>query len=293
MARLENAVESAVETKSHRIHYKTLGSERLPPLLILHGFLGDCDDFDGVLPLLSEYFYCILPDLPGHGKTVTIAPDRAGYGFDEVVRSLSSLLDDLSIDRASLLGYSMGGRIALYATIKQPSRFSQTILESASPGLRTRQEREARIAKDSAIARKLETIPFDTFLTNWYANPLFDSLHKHSSLFEDMLKRRRRNNPLLLAKALRGLSTGKQASMWPYLSRIKSPLLLMFGTEDKKFASISYEISHEMIKACEKNKKESVSLCPFLSLGHSIHLEVTQQSLKRYVEAVLKSARDD
>ena len=266
-------------TPSHRLHYKTAGAPSQPPLLILHGFLGSCEDFSGVLPLLSEHFYCILPDLSGHGKTTTFS---GGYCFAETARSLITLLNSLHIERSHLLGYSMGGRIALYLAITYPHRIAQTILESASPGLRTAQERQARIEKDDALAHQLETLPLPEFLTRWYSNSLFESLHQHPQVFAEMLQRRQRNHPKQLAQALRGLGTGQQPSLWESVYSISGSLMLMVGAKDHKFV----DICHQMKTLCEKNKTHSIVLKEFHEYGHSIHLEAKTNGLNLYTETI-------
>lgn len=297
-------------TASHRLHYKTVGQPSHPPLLILHGFLGSCEDFAGVLPFLSEHFYCVLPDLPGHGQTSNLIthtePNKTtnkldqettiyetvshettfcddGYSFLETGRSLIALLNHLNIERTNLLGYSMGGRIALYFACHYPARIERTILESASPGLKTEAQRQARREKDEAIARQIEARPLQDFLATWYANPLFASLHRYPAASAAMLARRQNNSPIALAKALRGLGTGRQPSLWSYLHHIAFPLMLMAGLEDEKFTDLGQEIAKE----CEINNKSKVVLKLFEGCGHNIHLEIAQKSPETYADAVL------
>ena len=283
-------------TPAHRLHYKTLGPPTLPPLLILHGFLGSCEDFTGVLPLLSKHFYCILPDLPGHGQTSGQIADKTTseiaseattledcYSFLETGRSLISLLDHLQRERTNVLGYSMGGRIALYLAFHYPARIEKTILESASPGLQTAAERQSRREKDEAIACQLETRPLLEFLSTWYANPLFASLQHYPAAKAAMLKRRQNNDPIELAKALRGLGTGRQPSLWPHLQRMDFSLMLMVGIDDKKFVDLAQEIAKE----CENSSKGNVVLDLFEGCGHNIHLEIAQKSPEVYVDIVL------
>jgi len=268
-------------TAAHRLHYQTFGSAAQPPLLILHGFLGSWRDFSSVLPQLKAHFYCILPDLPGHGKTTTTS--ESGYSFSHTARSLISLLTYLNIKQTNLLGYSMGGRIALYVACHYPTHISRVILESASPGLRTDAERKARKEKDEAIAQQIETLPLSDFLTHWYKNPLFASLEHHPQASADMLKRRQKNEPTELIKALRGLGTGQQPSVWNCLRNEKRPpLMLMFGSQDLKFVALS----QEMAKECEKSNKPEVVLRSFSGCGHNIHLEAGETSPKQYADAV-------
>lgn len=276
-------------TAAHRLHYRTTGDENCPPLLILHGFLGSCEDFAGVLPYLTQHFFCILPDLPGHGKTTQAIGADESYRFLETGRSLIHLLDHLKIDCTNLLGYSMGGRIALYLTVHYSHRIARTILESASPGLRTAKARRLRLEKDEAIARQLETVPLNIFLASWYKNALFESLQHYPEAMKTMLANRQHNRPKELAKALRGLGTGQQASLWNDLQHIRSPLMLMFGSKDRKFLAIAKEMAAEYEKS---NRKQAV-VQRFEECGHNIHLEIAQKSpiyYKNVISDFIKSS---
>ena len=261
-------------TRHHTLHYITVGDAQRPALLMLHGFLGSHQDFEGVLPALSEYFCCIVPDLPGHGQTLT-QPNQ--YTFPSTCASLLSLLDELNYQQVYLLGYSMGGRLALYMACHAPGRFLHAILESASPGLKTLAERREREKKDWAIAQKLETMPLSKFLDNWYKNELFSSLKKRPELYREMRSRRETNNSTGLANALRGFSTGLQPSLWESLLELAVPLLLIVGEQDTKFFRIA-----EDIKA--RNQQFEIRCCS--NCGHNVHLESSEQYVQLIVETV-------
>lgn len=211
--------------------------------------------------MLSLRFYCILPDLPGHGQTLSAPGD---YTFSATAITLLTLLDHLNISRTHLLGYSMGGRLALYLLCHYPGRFMNTILESASPGLKTSEERKLRIERDEAIAQRLETIPLTDFLLQWYSNPLFASLQARPDLYAAMLKRRQHNRPVALAKALRGFGLGKQNALWHHLPNVERSLLLLVGALDSKFVAIN----RDMAIQCQ-----SASLKLLEGCGHNAHLE--------------------
>ncbi len=242
------------------LHYQTAGERTNPPLLLLHGFLGSHQDFEPLLPMLSTRFYCILPDLPGHGQTLSIPGD---YTFSATAIALLTLLDHLKISQTHLLGYSLGGRLALYLVCHYPERFMNVILESASPGLKTAEERKIRIERDEAIAQQLETLPLAGFLLQWYSNPLFASLQARPDLYAAMLRQRQNNHPMALAKALRGFSLGRQNALWHCLPEIERSLLLV-GALDSKFVAIN----RDMVAQCK-----SASLTILEGCGHNTHLE--------------------
>ncbi|MEG4216636.1 2-succinyl-6-hydroxy-2,4-cyclohexadiene-1-carboxylate synthase [Microcoleus sp. Pol14C6] len=247
---------------NYNFHYSLTGNKNQPTLLFLHGFTGSSQDFSRVISLLSNSYCCLAVDLPGHGKT-QVNGDESCYTMSNTAQALIELLDDLQIDKCLLLGYSMGGRLALYMTLHFPHRFEKVVLESASPGLKTEKERSHRIQADLHIAQNLENSNIKDFLLNWYDRPLFKSL-KNSPNFDKLIETRLGNNPLELAKSLRNMGTGNQPSLWEKLAQNQIPILLLAGEYDDKFSTINTEIA---------------SLCPAARLeivpkaGHNIHFE--------------------
>ncbi|MEG4071436.1 2-succinyl-6-hydroxy-2,4-cyclohexadiene-1-carboxylate synthase [Microcoleus sp. Pol14C2] len=247
---------------NYNFHYFLTGNKNQPTLLFLHGFTGSSQDFSRMIPLLSNSYCCLAVDLPGHGKT-QVNGDESCYTMSNTAQALIELLDDLQIDKCLLLGYSMGGRLALYMTLHFPERFEKVVLESASPGLKTQKERSHRLEADLQLAQKLENSNIKDFLFNWYDRPLFNSL-KNSPNFDKLIETRLANNPLELAKSLRNMGTGNQPSLWEKLAQNNIPLLLLAGEYDDKFITINTEIA----KLCPAAIREIVP-----KAGHNIHFE--------------------
>ena len=149
------------------------------------------------------------------------------------------LLDSLNIERTMLVGYSMGGRLALYLALRYPERCTSLFLESASPGLENERERASRHDADEKKARRLETEDFEGFLQDWYQQPIFASLARDEELLERTIETRLRNDPSELAKSLRGIGTGSQPSLWKELGRLEAPALAVAGELDSKFSALS------------------------------------------------------
>lgn len=245
-----------------KFHYSFRGNPDKSLILFLHGFMGDSHEFNDVIALLADQFYCLSVDLPGHGKTRVLGGEEC-YTMPNTAHALINWLDQLNVKQCFLVGYSMGGRLALYLNLHFPQRFSKIVLESASPGLKTGRDRLERTQRDFELARKLENSDFYRFLSNWYSQPLFASLKKHQC-FQILIESRLRNNPFELAKSLRNLSTGCQPSLWENLKQHKKPLLLLVGEYDAKFIAINSEIA----RLCQSAKLEIVRNC-----GHNIHFE--------------------
>ncbi|MBD2018142.1 2-succinyl-6-hydroxy-2,4-cyclohexadiene-1-carboxylate synthase [Microcoleus sp. FACHB-53] len=243
-------------------HYFFRGNRAKPLILFLHGFMGDSNEFNQVISLLSDQFCYLSVDLPGHGRTRVMGGEEC-YTMSNTAHALINLLDQLNVQNCFLVGYSMGGRLALYLTLHFSQRFSRIVLESTSPGLKTQGDRLERIQRDFELANKLEKSNFSRFLANWYSQPLFASLKNHPD-FDSLKQTRLQNNQFELAKSLRNLGTGCQPSLWEKLQNNKNYLLLLVGEYDTKFITIN----SEMIRLCPFAQLEIVSNC-----GHNIHFE--------------------
>lgn len=176
-------------------------------LIFLHGFLGSPRDWDEVIRYLPSFF-CEALSYP-----FRIPDDR----------------------EAILIGYSMGGRIAL--------RYPHSkIVISAHPGLKTSEEKAARLNYDSRWLELLTRLPLQTFLEQWYAQPLFDSLRSHPR-FNEIILRRKNQDPQKLIQMLQNESLARQTFC--------SEGVFLHGQYDTKFIQLydalgieSFEIPH-------------------------------------------------
>jgi 2-succinyl-6-hydroxy-2,4-cyclohexadiene-1-carboxylate synthase len=235
--------------------YKTLGPSTQPPLLMLHGFLGCSQDLSAIAPATNHH--CLLPDLPGHGGS--LAP--GDWAMGGVAAAVVSLLDGLGVDQTAIYGYSMGGRLALYLAVHWPDRFPKVILESASPGLETEVERQVRIGRDRQWIDLIEQ-DFPTFLTQWYAQPLFANLLKQPE-FRQIYKRRLGNDPKGVARSLAQMGLGQQPSLWEALPKLRSQVFLLVGEQDEKFVAINRRMEGLIPGA-------KLTIAP---AGHTVHME--------------------
>jgi 2-succinyl-6-hydroxy-2,4-cyclohexadiene-1-carboxylate synthase len=213
------------------------GSPDHPGVLFLHGFMGSSADWQDVVAAIGDRAFCITPDLPGHGASLGLTPDA--YTMEETARSVVRALDELEVERPVIVGYSMGGRLALYLALCYPERCAGLFVESASPGLESEGERTARRAADGEKAKRLESGDFEQFLRDWYRQPLFASLAKDEGLLRQTLTARRSNDPAELARSLRGIGTGSQPSLWGELEGLAVSALAVAGGLDWKYAEIS------------------------------------------------------
>jgi 2-succinyl-6-hydroxy-2,4-cyclohexadiene-1-carboxylate synthase len=265
--------------ENYQFHYSFIGNPDKEVIIFLHGFMGNCHEFDETIKLLSDDFYCLTIDLPGHGKTQVLGGDDC-YTMANTAQGLINLLDKLKISQCFLVGYSMGGRLAFYLNLHFPQRFPKVILESASPGLLTEAERLQRVKYDEQIARKLtrcvEKSDFKAFLLTWYNQPIFGYIKNHPQ-FEGMIESRLQNNALELAKSLRFMGTGCQPCLWEKLEENTNPLLLLVGEYDEKFIVINTKMA----------EISNYSVLRLISgSGHNIHFENTLafvQNLRKFL----------
>jgi 2-succinyl-6-hydroxy-2,4-cyclohexadiene-1-carboxylate synthase len=247
-------------------HFTITDNSALPPLLLLHGWMGDCEDYHEIIKSLRSRFYCIAIDLPGHGKTEVIGSD-IGYDFVNTAIGIIQLLDRLEIDRCSIAGYSFGGRLALYLALEFPDRFDRVMLESTSPGLETEIERQARIIQDWQIIDQLELDNFDDFVRGWYQQPIFNGIDRHPS-FKDLIQHRiETNQPDNLIKSLEYAGLGMQPYLGDRLKAHTQPILLIVGTLDLKFVAIAQAIQQK----CPTVRIEIIPDC-----SHNIHFQQPQ-----------------
>ncbi len=246
-----------------RLHIRVRGVG--DPLLLLHGFTGSAESWgEELFSGLARAHQVVAVDLLGHGES-DFSPDPGRYGMDEMLKDLWEVLDALSVERARWLGYSMGGRIAIAGAVRDPSRISGLILESASPGLAGEGERRARRRADEALAEGILLGGMEEFVDHWMGLPLFATQGKvPPGILAAQRERRLRNRPEALAACLRGLGVGVQPSFWDSLSGIQLPTLILAGEEDRRFSEIASRMADLM-------PQTTLRLIP--KSGHAIHRE--------------------
>ncbi len=190
------------------------------------------------------------------------------HGFTGSAAGWGTQLQKLGVNKgqAILLGYSLGGRIALYTAFS--GYFRALILESASPGLQDPAEREQRRLSDEALAASIERDGIPTFIERWENLPLFAS-QKSLPLErrKELHKQRLQNSVTGLAQSLRGVGTGAQPSLHTRLPTLHIPVLLIAGELDTKFTTIARHMAQSLPQA-------QLHIIP--AAGHTVHLERPQ-----------------
>ena len=122
--------------RGQAIHYEVHGSGL--PVLLLHGicvsFSGNFGAWGWIERLTARGLRVIGMDFRGHGKSAK-SHDPKDYGFENLSSDVLALLDYLAIEKASLVGYSLGSAVALQLLHKHPDRFNQSVLIATGDGL--------------------------------------------------------------------------------------------------------------------------------------------------------------
>ncbi len=118
-----------VTIHGHRASYRTAGQDDgRPVLLLVHGLAGDAGTWGAVLEKLGEWAYVVAPDLPGHGGAEPAGGDCSIPGYAAYLRDLLRLL---GIGRASVVGHSLGGGVAMQMTYLFPDLVERLVLVDA------------------------------------------------------------------------------------------------------------------------------------------------------------------
>lgn len=233
----------------------------LPTAVFLHGFMGSSRDFGPLCEVLSAHRRCVRVDLPGHGRSVEAlrsSPMTIGAMVEEVV----GLLDHLELEAVDVLGYSMGGRVAMLLAMRHPERVRTLVLESASPGIEGEKERAERARLDDARARAMREEGLERFLAGWYQLELFESLRAHPG-FEAMVRERSRGDVQALSRVIAAASPGRQESLWSRLSELSMPTMWLAGQLDARYAAMSQRAAH----------RSGGEVRIIEAAGHNAHLE--------------------
>lgn len=198
------------DSKGVRIHYEVAGSEHGKPIVLVHGFASDYRlNWVGTRwqeTLTGAGFKVIGIDCRGHGHSDKPHAE-ADYGVDLMAGDVTGVLDDLGIDEAAYLGYSMGARIGLQVILDHPRRVTRAVLGGIGSA--------GAIEHAAAIAQAFRTgEPTD--------DPIAQSFYKFASA-------RPTNDMQALAACIVGLKAEVQPER---LAKVRTPILVVVGDRD-------------------------------------------------------------
>ncbi len=225
-------------------------------LYALHGFTESDEVWQDVFRDSGIDAKCLL--LPGHGSK----PCPADSDIPGTVEEIAGELPDDGVD---LLGYSMGGRLALRLALDHPKKVKRLILISSSPGLQSEEAMNERSSRDDALAEILEEDGIGAFVAWWEANPVLKTVRELDPNEEATLRSRRLNHdPADLAHACRCLGQGRMEPLWERLGELQCPVLLVTGSHDKPYKDM-------LQKAAGSIPQSRFRIIPVA--GHAVHRE--------------------
>jgi len=215
------------------------------PLVALHGFMGNGQSMATHLAGLSREVVAF--DLPGHGSSDSSSlPDPAQESwFDASVNRIEQVLDQSGYARIDLVGYSLGGRVAMHLAIRMPERIRRLVLESSHPGSLSDEERAARWRSDTAWAERWVS-SWPHALHEWYDQPVFQSLVDtghfsltvQKSLRQTLIAEKSTSVPEEVARAHVGFSVSRQKDLTEALISSGIRTLFVSGELDSRYRAI-------------------------------------------------------
>jgi 2-succinyl-6-hydroxy-2,4-cyclohexadiene-1-carboxylate synthase len=234
-------------------------------VLFIPGFMQRGDAWRPVAELLPERYPSVLLDHAEHsfeGRLGEIA--AAGEG-------------------RVLVGYSLGGRLALRAALRDPERYAGVVTLGATAGIEEPALRSARAEADDRLAAWMEVTPIEDIVSIWERQPLFAD--QSESLIEEQRPGRLAHQPAELALILRTAGQGVLEPVWHELVRFELPLLALAGSRDDGYVAAAARIADTAPRA----RAESIE-----NAGHAAHLqqpEAVAGALGRFLAELEESSQ--
>jgi len=222
------------------LHVTAVG--RGPAIVVLHGFTGSGAAMETLSGRLAAHHTVVSIDLLGHG--VSSSPRdpnryRAGCLADDVLHVIS----EMSLDQPGLVGYSMGGRLALFLACTRPGAIEKLAVIGVGPGLSGERVRAERVAADEALASRIEHDGVAAFVEEWMSRPLIaEQSGEGEAAWKEARARRLEQNPAGLTGTLRGFGQGTMPQLTGALAALAVPLLAVAGSEDERYLDQAKEL---------------------------------------------------
>ena len=261
-----NTPGDMIDVAGTRLHVRDSGPKTAPAVIFLHGFGASLHTWEPWAQTLSKDLRVIRIDLPGSGLSL---PDLKGdYSDKRTLQILLALMDKLGLARTSLVGHSIGGRIAWTFAGTYPERMNKLVLVSpdgfASPGFEYGRNPEVPVmVKLMRVALPKPLLVMS--LKPAYANP---------ATMTDALATR--YHDLMLAPGSRDALLARMAQTVlvdpvPILKKITAPTLLVWGEQDRM---IPFANANDYLLAIAGAK-----LVSFKGVGHLPHEEAPRESI--------------
>ena len=249
-----------------------------PPVTLLHGFTQSGRSWRELGGHMPAGWRWIVPDLRGHGDTVMKA--SAKCSMDACTDDLVALWEELDLGRTHLVGYSMGGRLALHVAARRPERLLSLLTVGAHAGL-DEDARAGRIRGDEALAERIEKDGIEAFVEYWSSLPLFAGLARRGEGYLAQVRAERLQNHVAgLACSLRGMGAGVMEPVWDDLARVNAPCTFVAGQLDHGYVASARRLAGSVPNG-------QVTLV--LRAGHAAHQERPEAFARILAEHLVQS----
>jgi 2-succinyl-6-hydroxy-2,4-cyclohexadiene-1-carboxylate synthase len=226
---------------------------------LLHGFTLTGESWAELVRHMPAGWRWLTPDVRGHGSAET-----APCTMDDCLADLVAMWDHVGVERSHVVGYSMGGRLALHVAVRLPERTRSLLTIGAHAGLDP-DAREARRRADETLAQRIEREDIEPFVRYWEALPIFAGIARRGPEFAGWLHSLRLSNrPAGLAASLRGMGAGAMEPLWSELGAIHVPTTFVAGDQDGAFMAVA-------LRMAEHVSGSRLSTVP--DSGHAVHFE--------------------
>lgn len=237
------------------IRYLDEGDPRGTPIVLLHGYSDSWQSFSRVLPLIPDRFRVIAVDLRGHGGSDRPA---SGYGIGDMADDVVRLMADLELERAVMVGHSMGSFVAREVVRRAPRRFDRLVLVGSAANVineGTQQLFEVIHTFDDHVPPEF----ISEFQRSTFARPLPDAF------VADVIAASSSVPPRVWREAAHGMMMWNDQRRLPQL---RLPTLLVWGEKDQVFGRADQEALLDAIPGSR--------LVAYQDTGHAPHWEVPE-----------------
>lgn len=202
-------------------------------LNFIHGFLGHPSDWEKI----RIYFKDFINEFHNISDYILDKNTNQDNDFINWSKNFNSYcLLNKSINKNIVIGYSLGGRLALHSLLSKKSHWDAAIIISANPGLSDENEKKLRIEKDLHWSYRFLNENWEEVLKDWDAQPTFAGIQN------TLIRNANDINKNEIFDILNRFSLGKQEDLKESIANLKIPILWVSGEKDTKFSNITNKI---------------------------------------------------